>query len=254
MTKHDVPTKAKLNSGFIASLQPGTADYLVTDDEQRKLKLKVTPAGNKSFILRYRNQQGVERKLKLGDWPDLNTTVARKMAAEALLNVATGADPAAEHQSKRNGNTLHDVAHAFLQDYAALHLRPTTIAGYQSYLKSSGPLPRPQKASRGDHPARHHRCTAAQLGHAVSVQQACRVHPPPFQLRHRHRESTKGAKPDRWDQAAEGGPARKASIGGRAFLYRPENPSPALLVPRKRSCVRCNHLPVHDRLQKARSP
>ena len=136
MTKHEIPTKAKLNAGFIASLKPGATDYHVTDDEQRKLKLKVTPAGNKSFILRYRNPQGIERKLKLGDWPDLNTTVARRMAAEALLNVATGSDPAAEQRSKRNGNTLRDVADAFLHDYAALHLRPTTIAGYQSYMNS----------------------------------------------------------------------------------------------------------------------
>ena len=131
-----MPTKAKLNSSLIASLRPGETDYLVTDVEQRKLKLKVTPTGNKSFILRYRNQQGVERKLKLGDWPDLNTTVARKLAAEALLNVATGSDPPAEHHSKRHGNTLHDVADAFVHDYAALHLRSTTIAGYRSYIKS----------------------------------------------------------------------------------------------------------------------
>ena len=137
MTKHHVPTKAKLNSGFIASLQPGASDYLVADEEQRKLKLKVTPAGNKSFILRYRNVQGVERKLKLGDWPDLNTTVARKMAAEALLNVATGLDPAADQQSKRSGNTLSNVADTFMRDYAALHLRPKTISNYQSYMKSS---------------------------------------------------------------------------------------------------------------------
>lgn len=136
MTNHDAPAKAKLNSSFIASLQPRSHDYHITDIEQQKLKLKVTPAGKKSFILRYRNKQGVERKLKLGDWPDLNTTVARKMASEALLSVVTGSDPAADQQSKRNGNTLQDVAEAFLRDFAVLHLRETTIASHQSYLMS----------------------------------------------------------------------------------------------------------------------
>jgi integrase len=134
MPDQDIPSRAKLTSSFIAKLPTGPTDYLVSDEEQRKLKLKVTPAGNKSFILRYRNQFGAERKLKLGDWPDLNATIARKMAADALLAIATGADPAEEHFAKRNGPTVQDLAERFLRDYGSLHLRPSTLAGYRSYL------------------------------------------------------------------------------------------------------------------------
>lgn len=126
---------ARLSDRLISSLPVGLRDYLVTDTETKKLKLKVTPSGNKSFVVRYRSKDGVERKHKLGDYPDINATTARRLASEALARVALGEDPSMEAQERRRGVTVADIAQTFLTDFAPLHLRKSTIAGYEQILR-----------------------------------------------------------------------------------------------------------------------
>ncbi len=63
-------------------------NQFVKDDELRKLHLKVTPAGNRSFLLRYRNSEGVERKLKL----DCIVSSSAKRAEQTVRILAKAID------------------------------------------------------------------------------------------------------------------------------------------------------------------
>jgi integrase len=101
----------KLTKRIIDDLEPAEKDYRVNDSELKGLHIRVTPAGGKVFYLRYRNVQGRERTLKLGSANVLSVPQARDLARAALVDAATGADPA--EQKKRNrSHTLE----SFLRD------------------------------------------------------------------------------------------------------------------------------------------
>ncbi|KIN60680.1 Shufflon-specific DNA recombinase [Sulfitobacter noctilucae] len=124
-----------LSGKLIEAMAAGQTDYLVKDDVIRRLHLKVTPAGNKTFLIRYRNTDGVERKLKLGTFPDMNVSVARKRAGEELLKVQLGDDPSASKAQRRLEPTFSAYADGFLVDYAEVQLRPITVRDYRGLLR-----------------------------------------------------------------------------------------------------------------------
>ncbi|WP_271950344.1 site-specific integrase [Ruegeria faecimaris] len=131
------PPKAKLTKSFVESLPTFPYDYLVADIEVPRLKVKVTPAGNRSFLIRYRNSFGREKKFKLGDFPDMSVTLARHMAARHLNNIAAGLDPADERAKKRHGLTLNELFQRFLEEYGQFHLRPSTVKGYRQLHRAN---------------------------------------------------------------------------------------------------------------------
>jgi len=70
----------------------GQVDYRV--DGVRGLALRVTPAGTKTWTLRYRTESGDQRRLTIGTYPEISLAVARTEAEKVVGKVAGGADPA----------------------------------------------------------------------------------------------------------------------------------------------------------------
>lgn len=124
-----------LSAKLIDSMGIGSADYHVKDDAVTKLHLKVTPAGNKSFLLRYRNADGIERKLRLGTYPDMNVSTARRMAETELLKISQGADPSAIKSANRHEATFEEYSASFIENYAEVQLKRNTVHGYKGLLK-----------------------------------------------------------------------------------------------------------------------
>jgi len=124
------PKKARLSKSLIEKLPLLNRDYLVADTEVPRLKLKVTPAGNISFLLRYRNADGVEKKYKLSNFPDMSVSLARNTAAVLLNNISAGEDPAEERAQRRHGLTLNELYEQFMREHAQYHLRQTTVRNY----------------------------------------------------------------------------------------------------------------------------
>jgi integrase len=111
--------------------------YEISDGGQRGLRLAVRPSGAKSWIVRYRHPvTGTSRKLTLQ--PGLGLAQARKLAADAMFQVAQGIDPIdgkrAEKQAKLDASegTLHAVCKQYL-DLAASKLRSRSM--YESVLR-----------------------------------------------------------------------------------------------------------------------
>jgi len=65
------------------------------------LALRVSPAGNKSWTLRYRTNEGEQRRLTLGRYPSVSLSKARDLAHKAVGRVAEGGDPAKEKRSSK---------------------------------------------------------------------------------------------------------------------------------------------------------
>jgi integrase len=65
------------------------------------LALRVSPGGNKSWTLRYRTNEGEQRRLTLGRYPSVSLSKARELAHKAVGRVAEGVDPAKEKRSSK---------------------------------------------------------------------------------------------------------------------------------------------------------
>src|SRR5215831_20919783 len=83
----------------IGKLKPGAVRYEVPDAGARGLRVVVQPTGRKSFAVRYRNAAGRARKLTLQ--AGITLAAARKLAADALLEVAQGRDPGTTKRNAR---------------------------------------------------------------------------------------------------------------------------------------------------------
>jgi integrase len=112
--------------------------YEVSDAGQRGLRLAVHPTGVKSWIVRYRHPvTGVSRKLTLQS--GLGLADARRLAAEAMYQLAKGIDPIdakrADKQAKLEATegTLNAVAKRYL-DLDASKLRSRQY--YESTLRN----------------------------------------------------------------------------------------------------------------------
>ena len=109
MSNRAAPTKRKLNDQLVTRLRPAAAPYLVWDTYQGGLAVRVRPSGAKSFVCIYRTS-GRPRWLRVAATNAIGVKAARKLAAEHMLAVANGRDPAAERRALRFGGTFADLA------------------------------------------------------------------------------------------------------------------------------------------------
>jgi integrase len=115
----------------IQNLKPRPAGrYEVPDPGARGLRVVVQPSGRKSFAVRYRNAAGRARKLTLP--AGITLAAARKLAADALLEVAQGRDPgSAKREARHNAgaraaDTVERLADLFIEQHAKRKTRRNT--------------------------------------------------------------------------------------------------------------------------------
>jgi len=121
----------------VQKARPKAFGYEVSDGGQRGLRLAVFPTGQKSWVVRYRHPAtGKSRKLTLQ--PGLGLAQARKLAADAMFQVAQGIDPIDGRRAEKQAavaateGTLAAVAKQYLA-LAASKLRSRDQ--YESVLK-----------------------------------------------------------------------------------------------------------------------
>ena len=100
------------------------------DAKVRGLALRVTPAGGKSWTLRYRTLEGRQRRMSLGGYPEVGLSEARRQAHARLGEVAGGGDPASDKQVARRSaagrklNTVEGLVERYLADAESGRHRP----------------------------------------------------------------------------------------------------------------------------------
>lgn len=91
------------------------ARCVLWDDEVPGFGLRIYPGGRKSFLLSYR-VLGRKRLITLGTYGVLTVEQARANARAALAKVETGdADPLADRQRARQGETIEDLCSAYME-------------------------------------------------------------------------------------------------------------------------------------------
>jgi integrase len=102
----------------------------------RGLAIRVTAAGNKTFVFNYRRRaDGVERRYTIGEVGDYSVSAARDEAEELKRDVARGGDPLGKFQAGREAPTLADLCQRFEEDYLD-GVRAKTRVEYLRLIKS----------------------------------------------------------------------------------------------------------------------
>lgn len=100
-----------LTNDLIKAAAPGA---VLRDDKVPGLHCRVF-ANSRAFYLRYRTKGGIERKPKLGEWPTLSLTAARRIAGEMLEQVAAGQDPSRVRQEERAAPIMRELADRYMR-------------------------------------------------------------------------------------------------------------------------------------------
>ncbi len=106
----------KLTKRVLDAVKPSaTRDEFLWDDEIPGFGLRTKPSGVRSFIVQYRNGSGTSRRVTLGKFGVLTPDEARKMARQALAEVARGGDPVEKRSQDRNAMTIRRLCRAYLE-------------------------------------------------------------------------------------------------------------------------------------------
>ena len=111
------PLRRRLTELYVRKLRPKAPPFLVWDTLQRGLAIRVQPSGARAWKCIY-SHHGRPRWLHLGDAGAIGLADARTLAAEAMLAVARGKDPAAEKLAERGAGTFAELAERYVQHYA----------------------------------------------------------------------------------------------------------------------------------------
>jgi integrase len=114
-----VPT-AKLNKRSVDALTPPAEKQLVLwDSEIRGFGVRVLPSGLKTFIVQYRNIEGIKRRINLGRYGVITVDQARDLARIKIGAVAAGEDPADTMRQARSGMTVEELCTWYLTEARA---------------------------------------------------------------------------------------------------------------------------------------
>lgn len=124
-----------LTKRLVDSLKPDpNRDYTLWDSDVTGFGIRVKETGARSFVIKYRNGRGQQRKSTLGKYGHITVEGARRMARAELGKVAAGDDPVQEHKIERSARTISDLCNTYMNDANAgkiLHRgkakKPTTL-------------------------------------------------------------------------------------------------------------------------------
>lgn len=116
-----VGSPRKITQTVADDAAPGEKKIIISDSQIPGFRLVVTPAGRKSYYLRYRvggGRGGTIREPKIGDWPALKAEAARKIAGDWHAIVRQGGDPSLTRQEARRAPTMSDLFKRYIDDHA----------------------------------------------------------------------------------------------------------------------------------------
>lgn len=111
----------------VKNLKPDASRIVETfDGKLPGFAVRTFPSGVKSFVVFYR-QQGRQRRMTLGRYPDLSLAEARRQAHRALHGAANGEDPQPEKVAPaRQGQAFAAAVETFIKSHCRRFNRPRT--------------------------------------------------------------------------------------------------------------------------------
>ncbi len=107
----------KLTKRVVDALKtdPAGRDVIHFDDEIRGFGVRVKPSGAKSYILKYRNRFGQQRKFHIARVGDVTPEQARIAAIKLRGRIVAGDDPVTDRNAERNAQTVGQLCDEYLE-------------------------------------------------------------------------------------------------------------------------------------------
>ena len=108
----------------------------IWDTEVKGFGLVITPAGSKSFVLNYRNQDNRSRRKTIGKYGHITVEQARETAKELCYRISKGEDPVRQDDILRNQPAFETMAQRFLDEHSAIRLRAASHRSNIQYINT----------------------------------------------------------------------------------------------------------------------
>jgi integrase len=130
--------RGKITKRSVDAVQPNRADQFLWDTDLKGFGLKVTPAGNKVYILQYRigGRGAPTKRVTIGRHGALTPEQARKEAARLSGAIVQGSDPAALRAAAKSAPRMTALAERFLKEHVATKTKPRTAIEYSRLIDS----------------------------------------------------------------------------------------------------------------------
>src|SRR3954454_15677300 len=130
----------KITKRVLDALRPSVdgKDIFLWDAGDGSLKgfgVRLKPSGAASYFVQYRNKETRTRRLVLGRVGTLTPDEARRLAGDALRDVAKGNDPSAERHAVRGAMTVSELCDLYLLD-AKTRIKASTLAADKSRIET----------------------------------------------------------------------------------------------------------------------
>ena len=124
----------KANAAKVQCL-PGRSETFVWDAAVSGLGIRALKSGKRTWVYQYRDGDGRNRRMVLGDVASVAIDTVRELARQHANDVAKGGNPSAERQGKRGGGSLADVIEDYLA-YVEGKLKRTSYRSTKLNLKT----------------------------------------------------------------------------------------------------------------------
>jgi integrase len=114
-----MPTTKLTKKAVDAFAAPAETQIVYWDSEIRGFGVRVLKSGLKTFVVQYRNSEGIKRRINLGRFGIMTVERARDLAKIKLGKVAAGEDPADEVRQARKGMTVAEMCDWYLTEARA---------------------------------------------------------------------------------------------------------------------------------------
>ncbi|AVA14985.1 phage integrase family protein [Sphingomonas sp. S17] len=114
-----MPTSKLTKRAVDALVPPAKKQTVLWDTELKGFGVRVLPSGLKTFIVQYRNAEGIKRRINIARYGVLTVDQARDQAKLKLAAVIGGEDPADEVRQARKGMAVEEMCDWYLTEARA---------------------------------------------------------------------------------------------------------------------------------------
>ena len=136
VTRASISMAPRLTDRTVKGLpSPAAGNHVIFDDLIKGFGVRITAAGAKAFVLKYRRRSdGLRRLLTIGTLPDWTVLAAREEAKRLKREIDGGADPIGEQRTEREAPTVNDLCDRYAEEQLPKR-RPSTQREYASILR-----------------------------------------------------------------------------------------------------------------------
>ena len=125
----EISRSARLGKSVVDRAEPAAARYTIWDDKLAGFGVRISPAGAKTYVARYRaggGRSGQLRQMTLGRHGQLTAEQARTAADKVISAATLGADPAADRMKARADLTVAALCDLYFAEGCTTK-EPTTL-------------------------------------------------------------------------------------------------------------------------------